>query len=119
MNSLNEDHVKPTKEFERAIEKAIDSMNPFKALQDIFDEYGHLFSQRIILGRSLKSIDSSTIPCKKNDKIYLNSPILESLKSHLDELNVSYFLTAKGRSIEKNDLLRIGIKRTNRYLRSV
>ncbi|CAB5396349.1 unnamed protein product [Rhizophagus irregularis] len=35
-------------------ESALNSLKPLKALQDIFNEYGHLFPQRIILGKSLK-----------------------------------------------------------------
>src|SRR5204863_3494591 len=51
---LNRDHIKPTKDFEQDIYNALNSMKPLKALQNIFNEYGHLFSQRIILGRSFK-----------------------------------------------------------------
>lgn len=38
--------MKPIKEFEQAIEKALDSMLPLKALQTCNDEYGHLFSRK-------------------------------------------------------------------------
>ncbi|RGB27235.1 hypothetical protein C1646_719147, partial [Rhizophagus diaphanus] len=50
---LDENHIKPTKEFEQLIENALNSMRPLEALQSIFNEYGHLFPQKIILGRSL------------------------------------------------------------------
>ncbi|PKC66510.1 hypothetical protein RhiirA1_459668 [Rhizophagus irregularis] len=53
---LNMDNVKPTKVFEQVIEEALNSMKPLKALQAVFNEYGHLFSQRIILGGSLRNI---------------------------------------------------------------
>ncbi|CAB4422123.1 unnamed protein product [Rhizophagus irregularis] len=65
---LNEDHIKPTKEFEQLIENSLNSINPLKALQDIFNEYGHLFSQRIVLGRSLKNILSNTTSLTREGK---------------------------------------------------
>ncbi|RGB25096.1 hypothetical protein C1646_724604 [Rhizophagus diaphanus] len=73
-------------------------MKPLKALQDIFNEYGHLFPQRIILGRSLKNILSASY---SSDTIDLRS---ESLISHLNKLNISYLLTPKGKIIEKDNL---------------
>ncbi|CAB5373529.1 unnamed protein product [Rhizophagus irregularis] len=51
---LNEDHIKPTKEFEQLIENSLNSINPLKALQDIFNEYGHLFSQELFWEGLLK-----------------------------------------------------------------
>ncbi|RIA91150.1 hypothetical protein C1645_132029 [Glomus cerebriforme] len=101
---LNEDIIKPTKEFEHSIEKALDSIKPLKALQDVFNEYGHLFPQRIILGSSFKNILSNSSSYNKFDKINLESPIFDSLKPHLDSLNISCLLTQKGKNIEKNDL---------------
>ncbi|RGB27230.1 kinase-like domain-containing protein [Rhizophagus diaphanus] len=78
---FNKDHIKPTKEFEQLIESALNSLKPLKALQDIFNEYGHLFPQRIILGKSLKNISPTT-----------TSEIdLEHLT--FDDLNVPYLLT--------------------------
>ncbi|POG73919.1 hypothetical protein GLOIN_2v1580744, partial [Rhizophagus irregularis DAOM 181602=DAOM 197198] len=89
---FNKDHIKPTKEFEKLIESALNSLKPLKALQDIFNEYGHLFPQRIILGKSLKNISPTT-----------TSEIeLEHLT--FDDLNVPYLLTREGEVVEKNDL---------------
>ncbi|RGB24374.1 hypothetical protein C1646_773201 [Rhizophagus diaphanus] len=90
---LDVDNVKPTKEFEQIIEKALNSMKPLKDLQRIFNEYGHLFPQRIILGRSLKII----LPDSSSNNTF------ENVKS-LDDLDVSYLLTQKGEIIEKDNL---------------
>ncbi|CAB4426261.1 unnamed protein product [Rhizophagus irregularis] len=95
---LNKDNIKPTQKLEYAIEEAINSMKPLKALQDIFDEYGQLFPQRIILGRSIKNI----LPTSIAPETIEIKP--ESLMPRLDKLNISYFLTPKGRIIENNDL---------------
>ncbi|CAB4409322.1 unnamed protein product [Rhizophagus irregularis] len=100
---LNTDSIKPTKEFEQSIEKALNGMKPMKVLQDIFDEYGHLFPKRIVLGRYLKNIlqdlSSPNTFDNVNDVNDYNK-ILETL----DNLNISYLLTQNGRIIEKSDL---------------
>ncbi|GBC01733.1 hypothetical protein RclHR1_04300015 [Rhizophagus clarus] len=96
---FNKENVKPTEEFERVIEEALNNMKPLKALRDIFNEYGHLFPQRIILGRSLKNILSPSI---SSDTIDIRP---ESLISHLDKLNISYFITPKGNIIENDNLI--------------
>ncbi|UZO03689.1 uncharacterized protein OCT59_024092 [Rhizophagus irregularis] len=91
--------IKPSERFERAIEKALKSMNPLMSLQSAFNEYGNLFPQKIILGKSLKvNLPISSNSC---DKLELEPSIVES---HLDKLDISYFLTQKGGVIEKNDL---------------
>ncbi|CAB5210481.1 unnamed protein product, partial [Rhizophagus irregularis] len=91
--------IEPSEEFELAIEEAIESMRPFVFLQSVFDEYGHLFPLTIFIGKSLKNILSNS-----PKKIDLGSPTFESLKLHLDNLNISYLLTKKGNIVEKNDL---------------
>ncbi|EXX62872.1 hypothetical protein GLOIN_2v1773839 [Rhizophagus irregularis DAOM 181602=DAOM 197198] len=109
---LNTDSIKPTKkfegirtksripEFEQSMEKALNGMKPLKVLQDIFDEYGHLFPKRIVLGRYFKNIlQDLSSPNTFNDVNDYNK-ILETL----DDLNISYLLTQNGRIIEKNDL---------------
>ncbi|CAB4426653.1 unnamed protein product [Rhizophagus irregularis] len=97
---LSKDHIKPTKEFEQIIENALNYMKPLEALQDVFDEYGHLFPQRIILGRTLRNILPKTSSVDMFDNINLKSPIFELL----DNLNISYLLTREGEVVEKNDL---------------
>ncbi|CAB4439567.1 unnamed protein product [Rhizophagus irregularis] len=91
--------IKPSEEFERAIEKALISMNPFMSLQGVFNEYGNLFPRKIILGKSLKVC----LPISSNscNKFELGPSIVKSLKSHL---NVSYLLTQKGDIIEETEL---------------
>ncbi|PKC59018.1 hypothetical protein RhiirA1_470052 [Rhizophagus irregularis] len=102
---LNKNNIKPTETFEKVVEKALNSMKPLKSLQDIFNKYGHLFPQRIILGSSLKIILQNSSSYDSFDNIInLKPPIFESLKSYLDKLNISYFLTQKGKSIENQDL---------------
>ncbi|UZO27050.1 uncharacterized protein OCT59_019259 [Rhizophagus irregularis] len=108
---LNTKNIKPTKEFEQTIEEALDSMKPLKALQDVFNEYGHLFPRRIILGRSLKNILPNLSPSNTFDVVNDDDKILESIVS----LNISSLLTQKGRIIEKNNLHN-WIRNTNNHL---
>lgn len=51
---ISRNYIKPSKEFEHEINVALNNMKPFKALQCVFEEYGHFFPQKITLGRSLK-----------------------------------------------------------------
>ncbi|CAB4419745.1 unnamed protein product [Rhizophagus irregularis] len=99
LSSSSSVDIKPSEEFKLAIKKALESMRPFVFLQNVFDEYGHLFPLTIVLGKSLKNI----LP-NSPKKIELRSPTFEPLKSHLDNLNISYLLTKKGNIFEKNDL---------------
>jgi hypothetical protein len=97
---LNTNSIKPTKDFEQDIEEALNGVMPLKALQDVHDEYGHLFPQRIVLGRSLKNVLQNLTSSNTFDDVNDNDKILESLNN----LNVSYLLTQKGKIIEKNVL---------------
>ncbi|CAB4426627.1 unnamed protein product [Rhizophagus irregularis] len=97
---LDKNNVRPTKEFEHVIEEALSSMTPLKVLQNIFNENGHLFPQRIILGRSLKNI----LPTSSSSAFETVVSGPESFKLHLDNLNISHFLTPKGKIIKKNKL---------------
>ncbi|PKY51493.1 hypothetical protein RhiirA4_468570 [Rhizophagus irregularis] len=97
---LDVDNVNPTKEFEQAIEKALESMKPLKDLQRIFNEYGQLFPQRIILGGSLKII----LPNSSLNNTFEKVNDVDEIFKLLDNLNVSYLLTQKGESVKKENL---------------
>ncbi|CAB4376584.1 unnamed protein product [Rhizophagus irregularis] len=108
---LDENHIKPTKEFEQLIENALNSMRPLEALQNIFNEYGHLFPQKIILGRSLKNILSEKSTFKNPDMVpttsYDTDIDMINVNSELkisDISNLSYLLTQEGEVVEKNDI---------------
>ncbi|CAI2182524.1 14265_t:CDS:2, partial [Funneliformis geosporum] len=98
---MNRDHVKPSIEFVQAINDAFESTKSFKALQGVFEEYGHFFAQKIILGRIFKR----NIPNATSGKIDLKSPVVESLEPYLN--NVPYLLNQQGKIIEKNELLNL------------
>ncbi|CAG8581952.1 9805_t:CDS:2 [Paraglomus brasilianum] len=51
----------PTKEFVEAITKAIDSGTPYKALDDVFAEYGYWWNRRIRLGGKLQRATKLTM----------------------------------------------------------
>ncbi|RGB40260.1 hypothetical protein C1646_688134, partial [Rhizophagus diaphanus] len=78
-------------------------MKPLMCLQDVFDEYGHFFPLNVVLGKSLKNILPNSLPYN-SEKIDLGTVSVDSLKSHLDKLNISYLLTEKGDVIDKNNL---------------
>ncbi|GES80240.1 kinase-like domain-containing protein [Rhizophagus clarus] len=100
---INKDNIKPSEEFNSAIERALDNMKPFNALQDVFNEYGHLFPLKITLGKSLKNTVTTTF-FGNFEKINLKLPISGSLSSYLKVLDIPYLLTQNGDVIEENDL---------------
>ncbi|RIA98779.1 hypothetical protein C1645_748724 [Glomus cerebriforme] len=100
---INKDYIEPSTEFNNAIEEALDSMKPFNRLQDLFNEYGHLFPLRIILGRSLKNITTTTF-FGNFEKINLKLPLTKDINSYLDTLNISYLLTKNGEVIDEKNL---------------
>ncbi|GES80273.1 kinase-like domain-containing protein [Rhizophagus clarus] len=97
---LDKDDIMPTKEFEKVIEKALDSMKPLEDLQRIFNEYGHLFPQRIILGGSLKVI----LPNSSSINTIENVDNINEIVKLLDKLGVSHLITQEGEIIEKDNL---------------
>ncbi|CAB4426360.1 unnamed protein product [Rhizophagus irregularis] len=100
---INRNHIKPSEEFNSAIERALNSMKPSIALQDVFNEYGHLFSLKITLGKSLKNIATTSF-FGNFEKISLKLPIPGSLSSYMKVLDIAYLLTQKGDMIEESDL---------------
>jgi len=101
---ISKDCIKASEELNNAIEKALNNMKPFNALQEVFNEYGQLLSLRIILEKSLKNILTTTF-FGTFEQINLKLPIFESLQLYLNRLNISYLLTQKGEIIGKNDIL--------------
>ncbi|GBC10197.1 hypothetical protein RclHR1_09420005 [Rhizophagus clarus] len=100
MVKSNEHNSKPTKEFEHDIEKAVNNMRPLEDLQRVFNEYGHLFPQRIILGKSLKAILPDSHSHNTFDDINDVNKILETLNSN----RISHLITQKGKNVEKENL---------------
>ncbi|GBC51776.2 kinase-like domain-containing protein [Rhizophagus irregularis DAOM 181602=DAOM 197198] len=99
---ISKDNIKPSEEFNNAIEKAINSMKPFNELQNVFDEYGHLFPLRIIFGKSFKNIVNTNY-FNNFEKIKLKLPI-ESLNAYSKNLNISYFITKEGKVIKEDEI---------------
>ena len=102
--SLNKNCIKPSKEFKQAINEALESMEPFMNLQNVFNEYGHFYPLSIIFGKSLKNILPNSSFFDTFERIHLESPTFKSLELHLDNLNISYLLTQKGDIVEKSEL---------------
>ncbi|CAG8552419.1 12204_t:CDS:2, partial [Funneliformis mosseae] len=88
----------PSENLNQYIERSLNSMEPFKALQDTFDKFGHLFPQRIVLGRSLKNI-LPDISFNNTENVDLGSLTFDNLNSRLN-VNVSYLLTQGGDIID-------------------
>ncbi|CAG8483572.1 3155_t:CDS:2, partial [Funneliformis caledonium] len=81
-----------SEELKQDIEKGIKDMKPYKVLQDVFNEYGHLFPQKIILGKSFKFTSTKFSP-----KEFSKMSTIESVKSYLKTFDL---LTQKGDKID-------------------
>ncbi|CAI2173231.1 14958_t:CDS:2 [Funneliformis geosporum] len=100
---INKHHIEPSLEFRNAIDKALDEMKPFNALQNVYNEYGNFFPLRIVLGKSLKNIIITTY-FETFQKINLKLPIKESLDPYLKKFNLSHFITQTGNILEEDEL---------------
>ncbi|CAG8554353.1 7585_t:CDS:2, partial [Funneliformis mosseae] len=81
-----------SEELKQDIEKGIKDMKPYKVLQDVFNEYGHLFPQKIILGKSFKFTSTKFSP-----KEFSKMSTIDSVKSYLKTFDL---LTQKGDKID-------------------
>ncbi|CAG8842860.1 26089_t:CDS:2, partial [Gigaspora margarita] len=52
-----EDTIKPSAQFEAAIEKALEKENPYKDLETIFIEYGHVFCLKFVMEERLTKLN--------------------------------------------------------------
>src|SRR5437867_909659 len=94
-------HLLLSKELKQDIEKAIKSMKPCEDLQVVLDEYGCLFPQKILLGKSFKYTLTKSSP--KFEEVHPKISTIESLNLYLKNLEISYLLTQKG-EIKIDDL---------------
>ncbi|PKY47152.1 hypothetical protein RhiirA4_521909, partial [Rhizophagus irregularis] len=111
---LNRDNIKPSEKFKLIIERALKNMKPHIFLQEIFENYGHFIPLSIILGKSLKNkIENSSYISKR---IELESPVFESLKSHLADFSIPCLLTPKGDDIIEGNRLSEWVQNINNDL---
>ncbi|RGB40046.1 hypothetical protein C1646_800907 [Rhizophagus diaphanus] len=111
---LNRDNIKPSEKFKLIIERALEDMKPLIFLQEIFENYGHFIPLSMILGKSLKNtIENSSHTSKRID---LESPVFESLISHLADFNIPCLLTPKGDDIIEGNRLSEWVQNINNDL---
>ncbi|CAB4466336.1 unnamed protein product [Rhizophagus irregularis] len=83
---LPRDNITLSKGFRQDIGNAIKDMRPREALQDVFNKYGYLFPQKIVLGKSFNYISTRFSP--KFDRVSSKISTIESLKSYLKHLEM-------------------------------
>ncbi|CAG8835420.1 15969_t:CDS:2, partial [Gigaspora margarita] len=92
--------IKPRPEFEQAVEVALNSIKPYHALQELFNEFGHLLPLTVTLGRQLRKIsqklkDSTNhIPFEISFKSLSQHDIDEAFKQI--NMNFEYLTESKG-----------------------
>ncbi|CAG8706864.1 28433_t:CDS:2, partial [Dentiscutata erythropus] len=97
-------YIKPHPEFIRAVKVALNSIRPYHALQDVFNEFGHLLPQTIILGRQLRKVSQKLNDSANNfpHEISLESPLRDDINKAFEELNMKFeYLTKSNGNILK------------------
>ncbi|CAG8536005.1 16775_t:CDS:2 [Racocetra fulgida] len=113
------DNIESSEILKREVNEAIDNDFPFNSLKRVFDKFGHLCPQKIILGwtasRSYNSIsenelknDELSLDMKHmDDKDILQPKIIDKLRewSNLNErLDTSFFMDSNGKIVKDCDI---------------
>ncbi|CAG8721945.1 8119_t:CDS:2 [Dentiscutata erythropus] len=109
--SLVKETIKPTKEIKIAVDDALNSNKPYRELIKIFDTFGFLISQKLMLGQKLYRTfyGASYSQQLKTKKIFFQNYLLNlndlfvlwDNQYRFDEI---YLMTTDGKSIEKNNI---------------
>ncbi|CAG8495097.1 23566_t:CDS:2 [Gigaspora margarita] len=116
---INADKVEPSEILIRAVNEAIENKFPFRSLKNVFDKFGHLWPQKIILGWTASRIykynsinkDHKPIDYElslNNDKFVLQSNIMDKLQEWKNLLKVSdtctFFMDSNGKIVKDCDI---------------
>ncbi|CAG8454757.1 173_t:CDS:2 [Gigaspora rosea] len=115
---FNENDIFPTTELSYAINNALNDNNPYKALHNVFNEFGHVICIDMTIGGKLNRIHS--YPYIENDRYTSKKPeksvrwetnekcieILNELEKLHESFDLTYFFNDDGQiiSINKNDI---------------
>ncbi|CAG8692055.1 13808_t:CDS:2 [Cetraspora pellucida] len=109
--NFERENIKPTKEMKTAVVNALDDKRPYKKLIEVFDTFGYLLSQELILGQKLYR------SCNIREKTDLFSKQLEIEKNYSSELfdlwedyvdyvefDEKYLMSINGEAVRKTDI---------------
>ncbi|CAG8499579.1 3562_t:CDS:2 [Racocetra persica] len=113
------DNIESSEILKGKVYEAIDNDFPFNSLKRVFDKFGHLWSQKIILGwtasRSYNSISENELKNDElsfdmkhiDDKFIMQPKIIEKLREwrNLNErLDTSFFMDSNGKIVKDSDI---------------
>ncbi|KAF0418301.1 kinase-like protein [Gigaspora margarita] len=115
--TINANKVKPSELLTKAVNNALNGDFPFNNLKNVFDKFGHLWPQKIILGWiisktcSATSINDEIIDDKFSlnlkDKYVMSEKIMEKLHEWsklIKNLDTSFFLKSNGEVLKNYDI---------------
>ncbi|CAG8649646.1 4752_t:CDS:10 [Gigaspora margarita] len=87
--------IRPSKEFENAVDRAINGTDPYLKLKKVFAIFGNFIAQRVILGHKL--FNYTEVDCAKIDTIKKN----QAMMLYIDKND--NFLTPNGKIIGRDE----------------
>ncbi|CAG8531819.1 7906_t:CDS:2, partial [Dentiscutata heterogama] len=107
-------NIKPTEEIKISINNALKNEKPYQELIKVFDTFGYLLSQKLILGQKLyKSCVSLQKPSSTDNQQEIELTIEEFFENYLSKLdnmskkygfNATYFISINGEAIRINGI---------------
>ncbi|CAG8469559.1 14925_t:CDS:2 [Gigaspora margarita] len=102
--------ITPLPVFEKAVDNAIRSIHPYRELQKVFNEFGHIFPKSVVLGSQLREILKKQINTSNHasfQKICEASSLEEMNKilEYVKGLDLKYLLTPGGQVIKLNHVI--------------
>ncbi|KAF0370203.1 Serine/threonine protein kinase [Gigaspora margarita] len=114
--------VMPLPGFKKAVEGAINNSKPYKALQEVFNDFGYFLPKAIFLGNQLKEILLKRTNMQSNKSFIASfqassqSDIDKILEQHaLKDLDFNYLLTSNGQIIKLNQIFNWFVEYGNDY----
>ncbi|CAG8793626.1 34681_t:CDS:2, partial [Gigaspora margarita] len=110
---LEKETIKPTKEIKIAVDNALNSNKPYQELIKVFNTFGFLISQELMLGQKLyrtsygaSDFDDQQLKTKKNffQNYLSNLNDLFVLWDNQYKFDQTYLMTTDGKLIEKNNI---------------
>ncbi|CAG8493781.1 15574_t:CDS:2, partial [Racocetra fulgida] len=113
--AINMDKIEPSEFLIEAVDKAMRDDFPFHSLQNVFNKFGYLWPQKIILGwsasriyGSIRKVEEDYLSLKRKDKYAIQPLIMEKLKEWRDLIGKSdectFFMDSNGKIVKDCDI---------------
>ncbi|CAG8463643.1 22207_t:CDS:10 [Gigaspora margarita] len=96
--------VAPLPVFKKAVEDAVRSIHPYRALQEVFNEFGHFLPKSIVLGSQLREIlknqmNTSSHALIKKKFVAASQADVDKILECTKVFDINYLLTSNGQVV--------------------